>query len=88
MKLTEKFLVSTVGGENVILPVDSNCVEFNCVYSLNETGMFLVENLKEEKSFDELLALFLNEFDVEEEVAKIDIANYVEELKKIGIVEN
>ena len=53
MKISDKFFVSRVAGENVILPIDNDCVNYNSCFMLNETAMFIVQAMP--ASYQELL---------------------------------
>ena len=74
-EFTQQKLADEAG---VILDVDSLQV-----FSLNETGMFLVEEMKEGiVTEDALVTRLLEEFEVEEDVARKDVVEFVEELTK------
>ncbi len=65
-----------VDGTGVILDVDTLQV-----FTLNETGMFLVEALGEGvDSRDELVARLVDSFDVEDDVAAADVDAFIGEL--------
>jgi hypothetical protein len=54
------------------------------VYSLNETGMFLVEALCEgAPDADALAARLVDAFEVDETTARADVAEFIEELSKL-----
>jgi len=72
-EFTQQKLADETG---VILDVDSLQV-----FSLNETGMFLVEEMKAGiVTEDALVTRMMEEFEVEEEVARKDVSEFVTEL--------
>jgi PqqD family protein of HPr-rel-A system len=56
-------------------------------YTVNSTGLFIIEKLKEGKSEEEILKLLLQEFDVSEEEARRDLIDFLEQLRLYGLVE-
>ena len=63
----------------VVLDIDSLQV-----LALNETGMFLVEALREgAASKEELTQRLTKEFDVDEEVAAQDVDSFLDEMEKL-----
>jgi hypothetical protein len=74
-ELTQTKLADETG---VILDVDSLQV-----FSLNETGMFLVEAMREGAvTREELVARMVESFEVDEETAGADLDSFVSELVK------
>ena len=87
MKIKSNFILRTIAGSNVVVPIGSDVVDFNGMISLNETGAFLWEKLKTEKSSDELVAAMLSEYDVDEKTAKEDVADFIKTLTNNGLIE-
>ena len=52
-------------------------MDFNGMITVNETGAFLWEKLSEEITEEALLAAMLDEYEVDEETAKADIAEFI-----------
>ncbi len=82
MKLKEGFLLKEIAGSWVVVPVGEQVVDFQMMITLNETGAFLWENLKNEKSKEELLDALLSEYDVEKSVAETDIDEFLKILSE------
>lgn len=57
------------------------------VYSLNETAALAVARLAEGAGAPEMEAALVNAFDVEADVARTDLARFVEQLVEEGLVE-
>ena len=86
MRLKEGFLLRKVAGEYVVVPSGNAMVDFKVMISLNETGAFLWEALKEEKSESDLVAALLGEYDVDEKVAAEDVGEFVNLLKEKNLL--
>lgn len=50
------------------------------IHVLNEVGSIVWENL--EKGVDEIVRIILKDYDVEEDVARNDVENFINELKE------
>ena len=87
MKLKYDFVVRSVADKMVAIPVGDATEDFNCMITLNETGAFIFELLKEETSKEKLLEAFLNEYDATAEQAESTIDSVLKKLKETGIVE-
>jgi len=55
-------------------------------YVVNQTGMFILTKLKEGKSEEEILRELVDEFEVDEDTARRDITDFLEQLKILGIL--
>ncbi len=81
MKIKSGFMLRKVGGQNVVVAVGAASREFNGIIKLNETGAFLWELLKEERSAEELTAALLAEYDITREIAAADVKTFIEKLE-------
>lgn len=84
MKIKNGFVVRKVGGESVVVPVGEMSKEFHGMINLNETGAFLWEFFTKEHTVDEGVAALLNEYDVEESVARADVEAFVQTIEENG----
>lgn len=86
MKIKEGFVLKEIAGVNVVVPIASQMVSFKAIISLNESGAFLWKQLENEKDEAELLKAFLSEYDIDEQTAKTDIAEFLENMKKADLI--
>lgn len=77
MRLKDGFLLRKVAGEYVVVPTGDAMVDFKAMISLNETGAFLWEALREDKSEAQLVDELLKEYDVDEKTASEDVAEFI-----------
>ena len=87
MKIKNGFVVREVGGENVVVPVGEMSKVFHGMINLNETGAFLWKFFSEEHTLEEGVAALLNEYDVDEAVARGDVEKFVETIETHGFAE-
>ena len=91
--------VSTeIRGEEPILPTMSNTAEYYAVFSgaaaenfpepirIDEVTHFLMNELKEEKTEEDLVKTMVETYEVEEDVVKEDVHALIEQLKAAGII--
>lgn len=86
MKLREGYLLRKVAGKNIVVSVGSN-VEFNGMLTLNDTGVFFWELLKNDTTKEEMLAKILEEYDVSQNEASQDLDDFLTKLKDAKLLE-
>ena len=82
MKIKDGFILRKVADQYIAVAVGEQSVNFNAMVTVNETGAFLWDRLKNEKTKKELLGALLAEYDVDEETAKADISEFLEKLRE------
>lgn len=87
MKISDGFLLKTVAGKNIVVSVGAE-VNFNGMLTLNDTGVFLWNLLKNHTTKEEMLKKMLAEYDVEENIASTDIDNFLIKLRDAKILED
>ena len=84
MILKKKFVKREIGGDCILVPVGQ--VKFNGIITLNNIASFIWENYEKAKDEDELLGFILDEYEVEKDVAKDDLNEFLDILRKNEIV--
>lgn len=87
MKIKEGFVLREMGGQAVVVSVGAASKVFNGMIKLNDTGEFLWNELKNDKSEEELVQAMLAQYDVSEEVARQGVDKFIATLKSPGIIE-
>ena len=87
MKIKSSFLLKQILDDYIVVPAGDELVNFDAMITLNETGAFLWEQLQEEKSETDLVNVLCKEYDVTEEIAKTDIAEFVNLLQQAKVLE-
>lgn len=72
------YVVREIAGEYIAVPVDSSCG--TNIVILNPVSKFLWDELRTEKSFDELLDAMLKNYDVSKEEAESDLKDFLMQL--------
>ncbi len=87
MKISEGYLLRTVAGKNIVVSIGSD-VNFNGMMTLNDTGVFFWNLLKNDTTKEEMLEAVLKEYDVSSDVALQDIENFLQKLRDTKILED
>lgn len=85
MPINGNFILKHVGHDYMIIPLSDGGVDFSKVYNVSSTGAYIYEQLKENKTIDEIAMQMVEEYEVSLEVVHKDILDFVDELKKRGI---
>ena len=84
MHIASNFLLKELDGQYLMIPVGKIDADFNEVITVNEIGVFLWEELQEERTEEELVQRILEEYEVEEDVAREDVRDFIELLQEGG----
>ena len=87
MKIKKGFVLRSVGGENIVVPVGAMSKQFHGMINLNESGAFLWNFYTEEHSVDDGVAKLLSEYEVEEEIARRDVERFCKIIVEKGFAE-
>ncbi len=82
MKIKENFMLRKVADTYVVVPVGDAVSSFNGMINLNEAGAFLWRQFECDNTLESVLEAMLQEYDVDEAIAKKDLEKFVAELKE------
>lgn len=77
MKIKEGFIIREVGGEFIVVPIGETGKSFHGMVKLNESGAFLWRFFCADHTQEEAVKALTEEYDVDEETAKKDVAAFV-----------
>lgn len=87
MKIVKEFVLREIVGEYVLIPTGATTQEFNGMITINETAKFIWENMEKVDSLNEMIQLVLNEFEVDEDLARNDVTGFINEALAIGFIQ-
>ena len=87
MEFKKEFILREIVGEAVLIPKGATAAQFNGLMSVNELGKFIWENYEKASNEDELLKFVLDEYEVDEDVAKTDLDEFLAVLRENEIIE-
>jgi len=80
-KLKSRFVARNVGNELILVPLTANVAQMNELFTLNETGKFIWENINENSTVSEIENLMIESFDIDSAIAKMDIELFLSKLE-------
>ena len=89
MKISKDYLLKSVAGNIVVVPVGDKALDFNAIIHLNEVGSFIFKLLQEnDLNKDEIVSKLLDEYEIDKETATKDVEAFLCKLKENKILEN
>lgn len=86
MNLNKDFILRNIAGESILVATGSATQDFNGMITLNEVATFILENIDECEREEVLVGKVLEEFEVDEETARSDVREFLNQAIKFGIV--
>ncbi len=86
MKVKKEYILKTVAGQHIVVPIGAEAKRFHGMITLNDTGKFLFESLSHETSIEQLILMLVEAYDVTPEIAKKDVEKFVGLLDKHQIL--
>lgn len=86
MRIEKEFVLREIAGDYIIIPTGKTVLEFNGLITVNEVGVSLWKMLQQDVTTEDLVKGILDEYDVEESVAREDIQEFLDTLVKGGIL--
>lgn len=86
MKVDKEFVLREIAGDYIIIPTGKTILDFNGLITVNEVGADLWNMLQDDVTMEELVQGILEEYEVEEDVAREDIQEFLTTLDKSGIL--
>ncbi|MBO5071069.1 MAG: PqqD family protein [Roseburia sp.] len=86
MRIKKDFVLREIAGDYIVIPTGQTVLEFNGLITMNDVGVSLWKMLQEEVTMDNLVAGILEEYEVEEDVAREDIQEFLNKLIESGIL--
>jgi hypothetical protein len=74
------------GNEYVLVPITNNIADMNSVYTLNETGAFIWEQIDGKRDVEEIISMLTEEYDIDKQKAKSDVFEFIENMSKYLII--
>lgn len=87
MKLNENYILKTVAGMPVVVPVGDAVNNIRGMITLNGPAEIIWKALEAGKSYEEIVGAVMSEYDAPEEVIKKDTDAFLEKLRNYKILE-
>lgn len=87
MNIKKKLLKRQIAGDAFLVPLGKEIYDSNGLFFLTEVGEFIWDRLEQAGSLDDILGAILEEYDVEESVARKDVEAFFEKLRTMEIID-
>jgi len=87
MRIKGKFVVRKIADEIVALPTGNDALHFSGIISLNEVGEFLFQLLGEEQDLNSMIRAVVSEYEVDEQTAAADIADFLAVMRQNDLLD-
>jgi len=84
---SQSVVARVIAGETLIVPVRAKVGDLSSIYSFNGTGTLIWKLLEHPKTVRQLADAIANEYEVVPEQAERDVAEFVGEMRTVGLVE-
>lgn len=74
------------GHEYVLVPVTNNIADMESVYTLNETGAFIWEQIDGKKTVGEIIWLLTEEYEIDVESSRKDVFDLISDMQNFLII--
>jgi hypothetical protein len=87
MKIKDGFMLQSVAGSTVVVPVGERSISFRGMLTLNELGAFVWKELQEETTPEKIAEKITAEYSVDSETALKDVNSFVDRLREKDFIE-
>lgn len=87
MKIKENFVLRNVADTWVVLPLGEATLDLNGMLTLNDSGVVLWRTLEAGCDKKALIKALTDEYDVSDDIASVDVDEFLQVLRKAGCIE-
>ena len=87
MQIKKEMIFRQIAGDNVLVPGADATLDLNGLFVMTDTAAFIWNILPQVENETEILEKMLEEYEIDEETAKNDIAEFLGRLREFGIIE-
>lgn len=86
MTVNKDFVVRTVAGDTMLIPIGKNVLKYNGIFTLSESGAMIYQLLCEGKNEEEIIDALVKNFGEDEATIKSDYNEFIQQLKGAEII--
>lgn len=86
MKIKEGFMLREIAGSWIVVPIGQRVVEFRGLMTLSESGAQLWRKLESGADVEDLVALLMAEYDMDEKTVRDDIREFLSAVGAKGLI--
>lgn len=86
MKKLKEFILREIADEYILIPTGKTTETFNGMITLTETAAFIYQHIEEVNSFEELITLMMDEYEIDKETVSKDAALFISHMLQTGLI--
>jgi hypothetical protein len=86
MKIKEGFVVKKINDFYAVVPVNSKTIDFKGMMTLNSSAKLLYDALQEEQALEDLVAILMDQYDIDNETALKDVNIFIAKLDQHKLI--
>ena len=87
MKLDKGFMMRTIIDETILVPIGNKVLDFRALINLTPVGVFICSELNEDRTYQAVLECIIKEYDVDEDIARQDLTEFLDQLADFKALE-
>ena len=87
MNIKKRLLKRKIAGDAFLVPVGKEVYDSNGLFFLNEVAEFIWDRLESANGPEDILNALLEEYNVEESVARQDVETFLGKLREMDIID-
>ena len=87
MILSKDYEIIDITGEVLAIPVGSKAEISKDIFSFSNAAAFLLKELKEHRSEQQLVDCLVEQYDVDRQTAIMDVKRFISSIVEIGLIE-
>ncbi|MBP9988926.1 MAG: PqqD family protein [Ruminococcus sp.] len=86
MQIKKKVFLRTVSGVDMLIPVGETVRDYNGIFTLSPTAATAFRAIENGCNEEEIINKVLDEFDIDRKTAEEDVAEFLDMLRRYGII--
>lgn len=74
------------GNEYILVPVANNIADMDSVYTLNETGAFIWEQIDGKNNLESIIKILISEYEIDAQTAESDLLSFINKMNEYLII--
>lgn len=87
MRVKKEMILREIAGENILVPGADAILDLNGLFVVTETGAFIWKILPTVDTEEDIVSKMLEEYEIDTETAQNDVAEFLNNLRKYGIID-
>ena len=83
MRINDGFICKRVLDNDILIDINNDS---KAIYKLNETSKYIYDLVKENKTLDEIINSVKDKYNIDIQIAKQDVTEFINKLKELKVI--